>query len=249
MTRVAVPDGDLHLQLAGVVVEQQDAERPVVDDAPRQVGDAREQLVEVEDRGELAGDLGERFERARVLALVLEEPRVLDRDRDVRAELAQHRLVGLGELAGGVAQQVERADDRPFAAQRHDELGVRAGHRLDVPRIGVHVVDEDRLPFGDRGADQALADLHPQRACDFVRIADRVRDRQLVALGIEQVDRERLELREPRDELRDLVQQLVEIEDGRDLASELEERRQLIVGIRRMKTRCRRAFARARRLV
>ena len=49
-------------------------------------------------------DLGQRLERARVLALVLEEPRVLDRDRDVRAELAQQRLVGLGELPRGVAR-------------------------------------------------------------------------------------------------------------------------------------------------
>ena len=30
-----------------------------------------------------------------VLALVLEQPRVLDRHRDVRGELAQHRFVGL----------------------------------------------------------------------------------------------------------------------------------------------------------
>ena len=93
-----------------------------------------------------------------------------------------------------VAQQVERADDAALAPQRHDELGVRARHRLDVARIGVHVVDEDRLPFGDRGADQALPDLHAQRPRDVVRIADRVRDRQLVALRVEQVDGERLEL-------------------------------------------------------
>ena len=97
---VAVPHGDFHLELARLLVDEQDAERAVVDDAPRQVGDARQQLVEVEDRAELARDFRQRFERARVLALVLEEPRVLDRDRDVRAELPQQRLVGLGELPG-----------------------------------------------------------------------------------------------------------------------------------------------------
>ena len=97
---VAVAHGHLHLELLRLLVEQQDAERPVVDDAAGQAGDARQQLVEVEDRAELAADLGQRFERARVLALVLEQPRVLDRDRDVRAELPQDHLVGLGELAG-----------------------------------------------------------------------------------------------------------------------------------------------------
>ena len=108
----------------------------------------------------------ERLERARVLALVLEEPGVLDGDRDVRGELPQHRFVGHRELTDGVAEQIERADHAAFAAQRHDQLGVRAGHRFDVARIGVNVVDEQRLPIRDRGADQALPDLHAQRPRD-----------------------------------------------------------------------------------
>ncbi len=224
---VAVADGDFHLELAGLLVHEEDAERPVVDDAPREVGDPREQLVEVEDRAELAGDLRQRLERAGVVALVLDEQRVLDRDRDVRAELAQHRFVDLGELADRVRQQVERADDAPLAAHRDDELRVRAGHRFDVARVAVHVVDEDRLPLGDGGADHPLAHFQPERARDVFRIADRVRDGQLVALRIEQVHREGLELREARDQLRDLLQQLVEIEHRRDLAAEREERREL----------------------
>ena len=118
-----------------------------------------------------------------VLALVLEQARVLDRHRDVRAELAQDHLVGVGELAGRVAEQVERADDAALAPERHDQLGARSGHGLDVARIGVHVVDENRLALRDRGADQALPDLQPQRARDVVRIADRVGDRQLLALA------------------------------------------------------------------
>jgi len=61
---------------------------------------------------------------------------------------------------------------------------------------------------------------------DLGRIADRVRDRQLVALRIEQVDGKRLELRDARDELGDLLEQLVEVEHGRDFPSEREERRQ-----------------------
>ena len=191
-----------------------------------------QQLVEIEDRAELAADLGERLERAGVCAFVLEQPGVLDGHRDVRAELPQDHLVGLGELAGRVAEQVERADDAALAAKRHDELGARAGHRLDVTRIGVHVVDEQRLALGDRGADQPLPDLHPQRAGELVRIADRVGDRQLVALGIQQVDGKGVKRGQARDELRDLVQQLVEIEHRCDLASQLEQRRHELADIR-----------------
>ena len=38
---IAVADGDLHLELLGLLVQQQDAEGAVVDHAPGQVGDAR----------------------------------------------------------------------------------------------------------------------------------------------------------------------------------------------------------------
>ena len=44
----------------------------------------RDQFVEVQDGGELAPDLRQRLERAGVLALVLVQPRVLDRHGHVR---------------------------------------------------------------------------------------------------------------------------------------------------------------------
>ena len=144
---LAVAHRGLDLELLRILVEQDDAERPVVDEPAREAGNARQQLVEIEDGGELAADLGQRLERARVVPLVLEQPGVLDRDGDVRGKLAEDRFVGLRELADRVAEQIQRADHAALAAQRHDQLGVRAGHGFDVARIGVHVVDQDRLPF------------------------------------------------------------------------------------------------------
>ena len=178
-------------------------------------------------------DLGQRFERRRVLPFVLEEPCVLDPDRHMGAELTEDRLVIRRELPRRVAEQVERADDAPLAAERHDELCARARHGFDVPRIDADVVDEDRVPFGSRGADESMADRDPERSGDWFRIADRVRDRQLAALLVEQVQAERGEMREPGDELRDLRQQLFEIEHGGDFTPEREERRQLFRGIQR----------------
>jgi hypothetical protein len=161
---------------------------------------------------------------------VLEEPGVLDGDRDVRAELTQDRFVHVGELARRLAEQVERANHPALAPQRHDELGPRPGNDVDVARIGLDVVHEDRMAGRDRGADQALAHFHAQRARHFGWIADRVRDREFVALGIEQVDRKCLKVRQLLDELRDLLQQLFEVEDGRHLAPERKERRQRLDG-------------------
>ena len=63
-----------------------------------------------------------------------------------------------------------------------------------------------------------------QRPGELVGIADRIGDRKLLALGIQEVDGEGLKRGQARNELRNLVQQLVDVEDGRDLASKLEER-------------------------
>ena len=109
-------------------------------------------------------------------ARVLEEPRVLDRHGDVRAELPQQRFVGLGELSRRVAQQVERANDAALPSQRHDELGERTGHGLDVARVFAHVVDEDWLAFPDGGAHETVPDLDAQRPGHLVGVTDRVRD-------------------------------------------------------------------------
>jgi hypothetical protein len=109
----------------------------------------------------LAADLGERLERAGVLAFSLEEPRVFDGDRHVRGELPQDDRIGFAELIRGVAENVERADDAPLATQRDDELRLRPWNDLDIPWIGGHVVHEDRRAFGHGRANQPLPHLEP----------------------------------------------------------------------------------------
>ena len=102
------------------------------------------------------------------------------------------------------------------------------GHELDVARIRCEIVDEQRLLAGDRGADETLTELQAQRFV-VVRIADRVGHPQLAAPLVEQVDGERLERDQPADEDGNLREQLVEIEDRRDLAAQIEQRRDHLV--------------------
>ena len=94
---LTVLDGEAHLELVGLV-QQQDAEGPIVDELFGQLRDAREQLVEIEHRRDLARDLGKRLEGLGVAAAMLEQPRVDERDRDVRGKLPHDRDVALGEL-------------------------------------------------------------------------------------------------------------------------------------------------------
>ena len=69
----------------------------------------------------------------------------------------------------------------------------------------------------------------------LVRIADGVANAQVVALFVEQVHGERVELNQPADELGNLLQQLVDVDDGRDLPAQIEQRQQdvsLAAGLR-----------------
>ena len=78
----------------------------------------------------------------------------------------------------------------------------------DEARLLADVVDEDRSSLLDRRADDALADLEAKRPAQ--RPADNRRRTRCAAPAVlvEQIDRERAEPREPRDELRDLLEQI-----------------------------------------
>ena len=96
-----------------------------------------------------------------------------------------------------------------------------------IARLPADVVDEDRPALLHRRADDSLADAQAADARQrVVGIADGVRDPQLLPLLVEQVHRERAEPGQPGDELRNLRQQLFEVEHRRDFAPELEQRRQ-----------------------
>jgi len=75
-----------------------------------------------------------------------------------------------------------------------------------------------------RRADDALAHFEPYRLDDFRRVADGVRDAQFLSALVEEVHREGVEGGEPRDELRNLREQFIEVEHRRDLTSQLEQR-------------------------
>jgi hypothetical protein len=85
---LAVAHGELHFEVVGRLVKEQDAERSIIDQPLGQARDSREQGVEVEDRRHLASDLGQRFERVDVMPFALEEPCVFECDGHVRAKLS-----------------------------------------------------------------------------------------------------------------------------------------------------------------
>ena len=152
---LAVLQRHFGLELLLRLVDEKDAERPVVDDAFGENRDAAQQLVEIENFGDLAGNLGERLQGIGVVAFLLEQARVRQRLRDVHAELPENLLVALGEGADTIAEQVQRAQHPLLVPQRHDELRVHSGYQPEISRIFV----------ARRLRESVSAPLPPPRQC------------------------------------------------------------------------------------
>jgi hypothetical protein len=160
------------------------------------MGDACEQRVEIEDRAHLAADFRQRFERGGVLVLRLEQAGIDDGLRHVRPELTEHLDVALGKGALLVREQIEGAQDLSFVPQRHRQAGGDVLDHTHPARLGGDIADQDRTLFGDGRADHALADLETEVLDDVFGIADGVRDVEVAAAFVEQVDGEDREGRE-----------------------------------------------------
>ena len=144
------------------LVEQQDAERPVVDQPFGQARDACEQRIEIEDRRHLASDLGERLERVHVMTFALEEPRVLECNGDVCGKLPQQRFVLRREGAFDLVEQVQRANHFAFAPDRHRQLRQHVAQGPLVSRLTANIVDENRPAFLDGGTHDAFTKRQTQ---------------------------------------------------------------------------------------
>ena len=212
------------LELLLRLVDEKDAERPVIDDAFGEDRDAAQQLVEIENFGDLAGNLSERLQGIGVVAFLLEQARVRQRLRDVHAELRENLLVALGEGADTIAEQVQRAEHPLLVPQRYDELRVHSGYEAEISRVFVDVVDENRFLLRYRRPDDAFAHLEAEVQHHVEWITLCVRDLQFLPPLVEHVYGEHRERGQPSDQSGDAPKQLVEIENAGHLAAQLEER-------------------------
>ena len=185
--------------------------------------DPGEQFVEVQYRCDIASDLGESFERFGILPAPLEQLRIDDSDRNVRGELGRDRDVAHRELIAVLAEDVQGADGPGLVQERNDELRLHARRELDVPGVGRDVVHEERLLRLHGGPDQAHARAQPHGALRL-GIANRVGQAQISTALVPKVDGKCFERNEPADQPRNLSKELIEVENGRHLAAEIEQR-------------------------
>jgi hypothetical protein len=106
----------------------------------------------------------------------------------------------------------------------NDELGVHARYQSNVPRVVVHVVDQNRPLLGHGRTDDALTDLETEVEHEIERIAFGVRDLQLLPGFVQHVNGEDGERGQTCDQPGNSPQQLVDVEYRRHLAAKVEQR-------------------------
>ncbi len=178
---LVVADAEEVLEGLRLVIDGENAEGVVVHQVAHGAGDFAEQLVEVEDGGEFARDIGEGFERA-VLALdAAVEARVIDGGGDARGDEAHEGAVVfvVGVDAGGL--QVDDADELAAGGHGDGELGADRVHGVQIARIVAHVADEHGFAGGGGDAGDAFAQGDGEVADDLVAMADAVADVEIAA--------------------------------------------------------------------
>ena len=151
-----------------------------------------EQFVEVEYLRHFTRDFGERLERVRVIAFLLEHARVRERLRDVDPELRQNLFVAVS-LNAPILSLSRLSAPITLLLRRS---GTTSCDNMFRTARGTAAPGECRSPgwpsLFHRGADDALANLEAKSLRDADRVTIRVCDAQRLLLLVEQIDREAL---------------------------------------------------------
>ncbi len=210
------------LQFLLRLIEQQDAEHLVVNDLRKAVGDAFEQLVEVQDGGEFFADVEEQAEVAGLARHAGVEARVLDGDGDARGDDGEDAAVLFGEVAALGGLQVEHADDAVLDDERNCQLGAHARMRVDVAGEARHVGHEHGFTALGGAANHAFAHFDAQ-LFHVGRVADLEAHAQVLRLLVEQHDAEDFVVYGAAHEFGDAFEQRGEVERGVDRVDDLEQ--------------------------
>jgi hypothetical protein len=210
------------LELFGGVVPEEDGEHLEVDDALEEGSDALEEVVWVEDAGDLAGDFVKDGEGLGLAGDAGVEAGVLDGDCHAGGGELKQALVVLGEEGGGFGLEVEDADDLVFDDEGDGELGEDVGVGVDVVFDLVDVRDEHGFALKGGLAGDAAAELDAD-ALDFGGVAGLEAHPELVGAVVDEKDGEDAVVDDGADEVGDAVHEGVEVEGGVESVGEAEE--------------------------
>ncbi len=146
-------------QGAGFLVDVENTEGVIADQLAHGAGNLAEQLVQVQDGGELARDVGQGAERAVLAVHAAIKPGVVDGDGDAPGDQAQQGAVVFGVGIQPHRLQVDHAHQLAARGHRDRQFGADGIHQAQVARVSRHVAHQHRLTQRGRGSGNALA--HP----------------------------------------------------------------------------------------
>src|ERR1019366_958405 len=204
-------------------VEQQDGKHLVVDDAGHQFGNSFQQLVNVENGGQFAADLGQQGQLPRLSRDPGIQPRVLDATGDTRREQRQQALVFLGERARLGGFHVNDADYLVLGDQGSGQLRSHAWRRVDEILLSRHIVDQNSLAALYSLSGNDLPNLNTDAFRYLGRMADLETDAQLLRLLVEQQNGKNFVIDDPLQHLCYALQQSVQIQSPVDRVSDFQQ--------------------------
>ena len=179
--------------------------------------DALEEVVEIEDGGDLAGDVVEDGEGLGLAGDAGVEAGVFDGGGHAGGDELEQALMLMGEEGGGLGLDVDDADDLVFDDEGDGELGADAGVGVDVVLDkaggGADVFDEDGASMEGGLADDAAAELDAH-ALDLGGVPGLEAHPELVGAVVDEQDGEDAVVDDGADEVGDAVHEGVEVEGG-----------------------------------
>jgi hypothetical protein len=153
------------------------------------------------------------LELALLAANGLVEPRIFNRNGNLRAQRSEHTLVLFIEEGWPRVLEIENADDARFIEQRHDQFRARLGIHGQVALVPAHVGDVERAPLAHRCAHESAAGGYPAHGRVRITEAPCVACHERLAFFIEQHDGKHLIVDEPAQQLTDALEQRIQLQD------------------------------------
>ena len=159
------------LQFLTCRIEQQDAEHLEINQPAQQFANAFQQLVEIQDRRQLAGNLVQQQQGARLACSARIELSIFNADGHARRNQRQQPLVLVGEVARIARLQIYHPNDTVLDDQWDGQLGPHVGKRIDIALFLRDIVHQHRLTQLSGAAGNALTYFHAHAFGNLARIA------------------------------------------------------------------------------
>ncbi len=211
------------LQFFSLGIEQQDAEHLVIDQPGQQFGNAFQQFIQIQNRGQLTRNFIQQHQGARLPGGARVQPGIFNAHRHARRDQGQHPFVLFIEVVGFERFEIQHPNQLVFHDQGDGQLRTHIRHRRNVFLLLADIVNQNRFAPFRRDSGYALADLDPQPVRQFPRISHLEPEVEFLRLFVEQQDGKNLIVNHLADHLGHALERGVEIERGVDHVRHFQE--------------------------